>query len=420
MELDSNPAPRLVRFFITLPEPVAIPDGYVWHKAFAHDPSADSIQQFVNLVFMQSDGMSRQQGSLAATLEALNRVTNNPKADNLHDVSDLAGQYTTVVATTLEDRIPNAANIWASPQDIPTEHDPLNRCIEEIAHFIRSYRAALEAMCLVPTYEKIGPMIPYQVGDFVPMRSEEGAENGFRVSEWDDAGVLMLDHANMSDHAPGGEVSPEDDGRIDLCRYMLSQGSPLFLWKERYVEARTALYREGKYGAAVTLSNTASEVLLDGLLELLYWESGKKPEDVASVFAEGRLARRVKSNFCEMLGGNWSLDSKGPVATWFHKCYRLRHRVVHGGYNPTRLEAQTAIEATFSLSQYCWDRLVAKKKKFPRTVLMLIAEEGLRKRGKWCHHMRNFQREVAPTEPSWQEASQVWRSDMHNALLAGN
>ncbi|MFD4625416.1 hypothetical protein [Streptomyces sp. NPDC058475] len=420
MEKDSIPLARLVRFFITLPEPLAIPDGYVWHKAFEHDPSTGSIQQFVNLVFMQSDGMSRQQGALSATFEALHRVTEKPHTDGTLDASDLTGQYTTVMATTLEDRIPDAASRWNCPQDIPGEYDPLNRCIEEIAQFTRSYRAALEAPCMVPTYEKVGPFIPYQTGDFIPVKSEDDEETGFRVSDWDAGGVLMLDHTNVSDFPAGDEIKLEHAGRMDYYMNMLSQGNPLFLWKERFVEARTALYREGKYGTAVTLSNTASEVLLDGLLAILYWESGKEPEEVADVFAEGRLARRVKSNFSELLGGNWSLDGTGPVANWFHKCYRLRHRVVHGGYSPTRLEAQTAIDATFSLSLYCWDRLVAKKKKFPRTVLMVIAEEGLRKRGKWCHFMRNFMRDVAPVEPPWQAASHAWRNDMYDALLSGD
>ncbi|MFF0714676.1 hypothetical protein ACWEVM_27105 [Streptomyces bauhiniae] len=419
MEHDSKASARLVRFFITLPEPLAIPDGYVWHRAFEHAPSMDSIQQFVNLVFVQSDGMSRQQGALSATFEALHRVTGESKNDDTLDASDLTGQYTTVIATTLDDRIPESENRWTCPQDVPAEHDPFNRCMEEIARFTRTYRAALEAPCLVPTYEKVGPFIPYHTGDFIPVESGDGGEPGFRVSDWQDGGVILLDHANISDFPAGSEIKVEDSGRINHYMDMLIKGNPLFLWRERFVEARTALYREGKYGTAVTLSNTASEVLLDGLLAVLYWESGKKPEEVADVFTEGRLARRVKSNFSELLGGTWTLDGAGPVANWFHNCYRLRHRVVHSGYSPTRLEAQASIDATHSLSLYCWDRLVAKRKKIPRTVLMVIAEEGLRKRNKWCHFMRSFTRDVAPAEPPWLEASHAWRNDMYDALLSG-
>ncbi|MFG3416378.1 hypothetical protein ACGF14_30205 [Streptomyces althioticus] len=374
----------------------------------------------MNLVFMQSNGMSRARGATLATLEAVNRITGGSGIDDPTDMDVLKGQYTTVVATTIEDRNPDVTSQWHSPQDIPAEYDPLNRCIEEIAHFTRAYRAALEAPCIVPTYEKLDPMIPYEIGHLVPIRSESGEETGFRVPEWTDGGTLMLDHVNFSDFPAGNELEAEHEGRMDHYGEMLSMGNPLILWKERFIEARTALYREGRYGAAVTLSNTASEVLLDGLLAVLYWESGKEPKDVADTFAEGRLARRVKRNFSELLGGNWSLDNSGPVADWFHKCYRLRHRVVHGGYTPTRLEAQTAIDATLTLSSYCSDRLIARKKKFPRTVMMVIAEEGLRTRGKWCQFMREFKREVASAEPSWLEASHMWRNEMYNALLSGD
>ncbi|MGM9383327.1 hypothetical protein [Streptomyces antibioticus] len=419
MKQEPIPSPRLVRFFITLPEPLAIPDGYAWHNSYKHDPTQGSIQQFVNLVFMNSDGISRQRGSMTATFEAFNRVTNKPDTGDTLDTDAVTGQYTTVVATTLEDRVPDAASQWNSPQDIPAAHDPLNRCIEEIAQFTRSYRAALEAPCLVPTYEKIGPIIPFQTGSFAPVVDESGRWTGFRVSEWDGGGTLMLDHTNFSDFPAGNEIKPEHEGRIGYYRDMLEAENPLFLWKERFIEARAALYREGKYGTAVTLSNTASEVLLDSLLALLYWESGKTPDEVAEVFAEGRLARRVKSKFSELLGGTWSLDGTGPVADWFHKCYRLRHRVVHGGYSPTRLEAQAAMDVTFSLSMYCWDRLVERRRKFPRTTLMVIAEEGLRTRGNWCRFMRDFVRDVAPVEPSWREASRAWRNDMYDALLTG-
>ncbi|MGW3936377.1 hypothetical protein [Streptomyces phaeochromogenes] len=420
MDQGPNSSPGLIRFFITLPEPVDIPDGYVWQENYDHDPEGGGIQQFVHMIFMQSSGSSRQQGSLAAAMESINRVNEHPPNLEINDGNSLTGQYTTVIASTLNDRNIQPESQWVSPQDIPIEHDPLNRCIEEIANFLRAYRAAVESLCVVPTYERIGPIIPFQAGEFTPLEDADEDQAGFRIPKWGDPGALMLENSNFSDIPPSGEITSEDEGRIDYFRSLLGKGNSLFLWKERFVEARKALYREGNYGASVTLSNTASEVLLDALLSLMYWESGKNPGDVADVFAEGRLARRVKANFAELLGGNWSLDGTGHVADWFHNCYLLRHRVVHGGYSPSRLEAQTALDVTFSLSLYCWDRLAEKRKKFPRTALITIAEEGLRKRGKWCRFIQDFSRDVAPVEPSWRNDSQAWRQDMYNALLAGN
>ncbi|MFE8915800.1 hypothetical protein [Streptomyces globisporus] len=407
---------RLVRYYFTLPEPLAVPDGYSWHETYDHAPG-NGIQKFVNLTFTQMSGASRQQAIMVATLESLNRAkgeTGNPGAS---DAEDLTGQYTTVIATTFHYANQEIVSEWISPQDVPAEHDPLNRCIEAISKFIRCYRTAFEAPCAVPTYEKIGPLVPFETGKFSAFSSNE-EHAGFQISEWDAGGTIMLHHANFSDFPSGIEIAPEHEDRLLYFRRMLDQGNPLFLWKERYVEARGALYKEGNYGAAVTLSNTASEVLLDGLLGLLYWELGRKPEEVATIFSEGRLARRVKSNFSELLGGNWSLDGAGPISDWFHKCYRLRHRVVHGGYSPSRLEAEVAAQSALALSSYCWERLAERRKKFPRTAMMAISEEGLRKRHKWCGSMQKFMSEVAPREPSWLDAAQAWRQEMHAALLA--
>jgi hypothetical protein len=269
----------------------------------------------------------------------------------------------------------------------------------------------------LPSYELLNVSIPFQIAPSAVITEEA---NGFSLdeSEWGQVSLLTLDHANISDALRGPEIGSENKDRLDYFNELMNRGNPLFVWRERFIEARRALKVEGQYGAAVTLSNTASEVLLDSLLANLMWESGKEPAAVADVFAEGRLAKRVKSQFAELLGGIWTLDGSGPVAEWFHKCYRVRHRVVHGGYSPSRLEAQVALDSVYQLSRHCWDRLATKRKKFPRTALMLLAEEGLRRRGKWCSFMKHFSSEVAPREASWLRQSQEWREEVQTLLLS--
>ncbi|MBT3155531.1 hypothetical protein HTV45_32625 [Streptomyces sp. CHD11] len=332
-------------------------------------------------------------------------------------VPALQGDYTTVVATTLGDDAGRGNGNWTSAQDVPIEQDALNRCIYAIREMVRTYRATFEVTCVLPSYELLDISIPYQVAPSAVV-TEDG--NGFSLdrSEWGSVGLLTLDHTNIPDAVQGSEVGADDKHRLDYFNELMNRGNPLFVWRERFVEARRALNVEGQYGAAVTLSNTASEVLLDSLLASLMWESGKESAAVADVFAEGRLAKRVKSQFSELLGGVWVLDGTGPVAEWFHKCYRVRHRVVHSGYSPSRLEAQVALDSVHQLSRHCWDRLAVKRKKFPRTALMLLAEEGLRRRGKWCSFMKHFSSEIAPREDSWLRQSQKWREDVQTLLMS--
>ncbi|TGZ10586.1 hypothetical protein [Streptomyces rhizosphaericola] len=409
----------MIRFFITLPEPIAVPDGYTWHKTY-DDPTPYGMNQFVHLIFMQSSGESRQRGQLSAAIDCMHRAKGEEPEGDIDRDDLIGGMYTTVIASTIEDRDQGMVSDFATPQEIPIKCDPFNRCVDEISKFIRSYRASLEVLCVAPTYEMLGPVIPYELGDLVPIASDDGVESGLMEPVWKSGGAFTLAHFNLLDVPPVAELERSDEGRVEYFREMLEQGNPLFLWKERFVEARNSIYREGRYGAAVTLSNTATEVLLDGLLSLLYWELKESPERVASIFAEGRLARRVKSNFAELLGGRWVLDGDGYVADWFNNCYKLRHRVVHGGYSPTRHEAEAALGAAFSLSFYCWERLVEKRKDFPRATLIVIAEEGLRKRGKWCRFMQDFSRDIAPTEPSWRKSFAQWRDEMYSSLLSGS
>ncbi|WP_107308396.1 hypothetical protein [Streptomyces qaidamensis] len=410
----------LVRFFITLPDPFPVPDGYIYKGApVVPEPYASRSMNhlFVHLRFMQSRNTSRRHGSFSSAAEAIKRLGQVADDDSESMPSNLDGNYTTVIATTLSNAEIASDDEWMSPQDVPIEHDALNRCIYTLQEVIRAYRAAFEVPCTLPSYELLDIFIPFQTTQSVVMTQEE---EGFSLdsSEWGPVNALMLDHVNIPDVTDGPEISQENIGRLEFFENLRHAGAPLFVWRERFVEAHRALKIEGQYGAAVTLSNTASEVLLDSLLATLLWEAGNDAEDVAEVFAEGRLARRVKSQFASLLGGKWTLDGNTPVAEWFHRCYRLRHRVVHGGYSPTRLEAQTALESVHSLSSYCWDRLAAKRKSSPRTALLFLGEEGLRRRNKWCSFMQHFSSDVAPHEDSWLRQSQKWRDDVQAKLMS--
>lgn len=323
----------IIRFFITLPEPFPVPDGYV-HKGGPilpgpYDPDTNA-HLFVHLRFLQSYGVSSRHGSFMSAAEARKRYEPDDSAGGTVEVPPLQGAYTTVVATTLGDDEGRSKGGWASAQDVPIEHDALNRCVYAVREVVRSYRAAFEAPCALPSYELLDIYIPFQVASSAVI-TEDIDGYSLDASDWGPVSLLMLDHANTPNTPKGPVIDSSNTDRLDYFEDLKELGSTLFVWRERFIEARRALQVEGQYGAAVTLSNTASEVLLDSLLSNVMWESGNDPASVASIFAEGQLARRVKSQFSEHLGGTWVLDGDGAVAEWFHRCYKVRHRVVHGG-----------------------------------------------------------------------------------------
>jgi hypothetical protein len=54
---------------------------------------------------------------------------------------------------------------------------------------------------------------------------------------------------------------------------------------------------------------------------------------------------RTKREFAKRLGGAWITDRSGPLATWVRHSSQIRHRVVHGGYVPLRIETDEALDA---------------------------------------------------------------------------
>ena len=147
--------------------------------------------------------------------------------------------------------------------------------------------------------------------------------------------------------------------------------------------------------------------MLDAILALLMWEEGLAVEDAASAFEEGKVLRRITQELSPRLRGNWSTE-RGPVGSWYRSAYRLRHRVVHGGYSPSPREAADALEAAVSLQRFVMDRIAERRTTYRRAALMTIAEAGLRRRNLWSGQIKRFALEVAPNEPNWRDSYTSW------------
>ncbi|MFD7985469.1 hypothetical protein ACFV4M_19140 [Kitasatospora indigofera] len=317
----------------------------------------------------------------------------------------------TVISAVTELTPPEAAEIsYEIPQDVPPRFDPFNRCLRLISDPCRTYRVAFKVPYSIPSYEKLPAIILYSVG-------QQGSpdEFGEGTFAWGPNGALMLDHKNISDIAIDPWLEPESVERIRFFRRFLQDGNPFFLWLEWIQEARRALTVDGDYALAVVLANTASEVFLDALLSLLLWDSGADPESAAGYFEEGKVTRRLKSNFPSLLGGNWSLDAPGPIASWFKQSFQLRHRVVHGGYRPTRAEAAKAVQLVYSLENYCYTRLADKRGIYPRATLMTLAKDGLQRRGLWKGAIKKFSEDASENGEHWGESFYHWRENLNTA-----
>jgi hypothetical protein len=138
------------------------------------------------------------------------------------------------------------------------------------------------------------------------------------------------------------------------------------------------------------------------------WEEKRTPEEVANSWIES-LDTRIRTEFHTRLGGNWDPTASGPIGRWNRSVSALRHRVVHAGYTPSFEEAKDAIEAVRLLVEYLCDRLAANGvvTKYPRTAIVLVNENGLRRRHAWVSRVDAVAN--SPYEPNWVETFHRWR-----------
>lgn len=427
---------QLYRFVFVLPEPLPFADGSRFTDHIGDQPNAVVREDdpWVTLsIYQEQNTLGRTAGSLKAMTSVTRRIPDldrltpgaieegkPPQSDDDALSTLLPITYTVVDAITLADSPDDRPDEFEKAQDLPPRADAFNRCLRFTNDLVRAYRVTDSALMGLPTYERIPPTVLAYTADAEHVTVQEDVNGwivGVREGRWSDPEVMGLEHYNLPDHFAAGPIDEEQLAKFSHYMEMLRYGNPFLQWNEMYIDARRALQVHGNYASAVVLALTASEVMLDGLLSLILWETGATPEQAAARCEEGRITRRVKTDLPPLLGGNWNLDGNGPAGQWFRKAVRLRHRVVHGGYRPTRLEATAAVEAVLAMERHAFTRLVQRRDKYPRSTLMTVAESGLRSRNLWNGKIKKFSETVAPVEDSWQAAFADWRETLIRVSL---
>lgn len=243
--------------------------------------------------------------------------------------------------------------------------------------------------------EVLPPLIPYVVRNSAQIEEKEAVE-------------LRLYEARRSFNAitrqrdlPGGRVEAIASASRQI------DDNPLAAYLDLDREALVALRRYGNTRVSVTMAAASAEVVLDRTLLMLLWEERKTPEDVAANWRDS-LKRRVEKDFSERIGGSWDHSGMGPVGRWARKVSNVRNRVVHGGYLPSRDEADDAIAVTRELVTFICDRLASEGNlnKYTRSAMLLMGNDGLEKRGRHTNAVKRLQGD--PNEPPWTKTFGLW------------
>ena len=403
---------QVAYFFVPLVEPLGLPDGFVFEFT-----RSETYEEWSKRERLGNCAPRDHEGpTLVASLKfwRANAITDNP--GGMRTLFDIARQA-----------FPNVPSREASAKALKVERtvvevavpltssgsDPLTEAFETGLNCLRTFQRGYHLIggrqpLTLASRERMPVAIP------AALRDTEGEENNwpselepFLLNTNIYADTRLPDLTDTQLEALTGGIGAAADRRVF---YGYIEGSRA---------ARLALDRDGDYRVAVLFASMAAEVLLDDLLAHLFWEEAVRPEDAAVVF-DGFLVSRVKREYQARLGGNWVLTGSGALANWSEKLAKLRHRIIHAGYEPDRPAAVAATNALAALESFLTERLstAAVLKQYPRTAIAMMGRPGLKRRGKWSRRLQSL---IDSTdEPLWGETFNRWRAAMNRCRAEGS
>lgn len=412
----------LTRHIFATRTAVPLPDGFTYVGPAAA-LGTGATQDDVNWVNLKVHHVVAGPSQAWRAAEAVFRVAEiEPKSSDgeraldpsLQEVWTVIDAVTPLQVTSTPDpSLPAIALTWSE--------DPLMRIIYVLRQVVRAERSHIEGIMGIPSYEQIlHPVLGYKGFGEELLTSAQPDSRVFATlwPEWSNPAMVSLEHGNISlDRALARADANQHDPVLRKWLIDLELGLPSVLWRERLADADHQFRGEGRYDLAVILSATATEVLIDGLLQLLWWEQSltdpeTTPKSVAAAFdASKDSVARMNRYLTSLLGGNWS-DPNGPVQQWIALTWKLRHKCVHGGYYPTHQETESALKSSHTFATFLFDRIAAKRNTFPRICLSTVAASGLATRGLWGEKMKKFQETNAQKETGWPLAIKAFRDQV--------
>ncbi len=425
--LVSNPEEPIVTFFFKLPEPMAVPEYTVFPERIHasalpsdwledHADGKPRLRDMTNTWVIGSSvivhhikiGLAASLG-LDAAIKAAVVGINGPGDYNFDGMPD------DLVAdcTVIEVAVPAWVNL-ALHQSKQSRNDAalvdvrkfdesshahidilFNIAIERVRHLQMAYHAVENGAVTLLTAEVLPPLVPYLARKPDQIAAKEAVELRFHESQ----------------RASNAVTRPKDlsENRVRAIYDAYGQiaQNPLAAYLDLDREASVALHRLGNTRVSVVMAAASAEVILDRTLLVLQWEEGYTPESVAADWRDA-LKSRVEKDFGGRIGGLWNLTANNPVGCWAKKVAQVRNRVVHGGYLPSRDEAEEAVVAARGLVTFICDRLAhgSNLKRYTRSAVLLAGEAGLEKRGCYTNAVKRLQAD--PNEPPWARTFGLW------------
>ena len=189
-------------------------------------------------------------------------------------------------------------------------------------------------------------------------------------------GMFVLPERSYAAPPQNLTVTGEDILMSEIVVRQLIGGEPSYLILNQIMEAKIQRFVNASESAAVLHYAVACELAFDCVLAAALWELGIAPITAVARWQNVGLARRIASDYAPMLGGLWGQGQGGPIDKWRLNVARLRGRIIHAGYQPSKAEVDLASDTTNELLDYIVSLLAVKATSFPKTLLLLSSPES--------------------------------------------
>ena len=425
--------PHLVHFYIPTPGPLGLPAGegitlfgeeeVPWLKDELHQRTEDAPvlvpnestdgRMFVSLrAGRRTVSVQRDRWEIDAAFEAAAGIigdgaTKRPSQHRLTGQAPIEERDITV----FEAVTPLVPSPRSGGVDIGKAlNEAFDRCLDGLNELLQAYSIMTKDW-------RVRPLARQTMAQVVPWGAREP-----NAAKPRGPGMFLVNEGDPMD-APAVPTLTDDQVRhvmmaVARARQGVVRGDPITNAAELALRAQHAAHVDADYPECLIWSYAWIEALLDAVLLMLAWEEGISAEESAE-WQEAKLIRRVATHLPKRLKGAWNVRQPGTAMNvWERRVARVRHRVIHEQYRPSRSAAERALVASGEMELFIKERIAKASARYPRTALIVMGEPGLLRRDGVTPEVKRAIRDARESE-SWLASLLEYAADVRERSRFG-
>lgn len=193
------------------------------------------------------------------------------------------------------------------------------------------------------------------------------------TDDWSVKSILFALHSKIDVELK--EITMEQCNALQSFSNHIIGNEYMFLLPEKYFLLAKNRLNKGLFSEAVIFAQTALEVKIKRLFYYFLEKEGLDENDIIEAMENTPFMSMIKKEMSKRLGGVWDITKEGSeIKNWYDRCYSLRNRVVHIGYNPMLDETEQALYDAKKFAFYIIELITNKKKAYPELYKNIIIE----------------------------------------------